>query len=147
MLKFSLLIKKLIQTAKAQAEANGLNTAMIFIENFDNFGSNPLWGISSIYEQKAFSQLLAEMDAARKDGKINLVVMGSTNMPQYLDENIQKPYKFLNQVVVYQPQNADQRREILDYYIEKNGSKPLTEMTEGEVVQAIYDYCTTMKDE
>ncbi|MBQ4646196.1 MAG: AAA family ATPase [Candidatus Gastranaerophilales bacterium] len=131
-----LKIKKLIQTAKAQAEANGLNTAMIFIENFDNFGSNPLWGISSIYEQKAFSQLLAEMDAARKDGKINLVVMGSTNMPQYLDENIQKPYKFLNQVVVYQPQNADQRREILDYYIEKNNYKIADEF-EGQKEQIL----------
>lgn len=118
-----LKIKKLIQTARAQAEANKLNTAMIFIENFDNFGSNPLYGISSIYEQKAFSQLLAEMEAARKEGKINLIVMGSMNMPETLDENIQKPYRFLNQVIVYQPQDASQRREILDYYIDKNGYK------------------------
>lgn len=114
-------IKKLIQTARAQAEANPLDTAMIYIENFDNFGSNPLYGISSIYEQKAFTQLLAEMEAARKEGKVNLVVIGSMNMPETLDENILKPYKFLNQVIVYQPQDATQRREVLDYYIEKNG--------------------------
>ena len=113
-------IKKIIQTARAQAEANGLNTAMIYIENFDNFGSNPLYGVSSIYEQKAFTQLLAEMEAARKEGKVNLIVMGSMNIPEILDENILKPYKFLNQVIVYQPQDATQRREILDYYIEKN---------------------------
>lgn len=115
-----LKIKKIIQTARAQAEANRLNTAMIYIENFDNFGSNPLYGISSIYEQKAFTQLLAEMDAARKEGKVNLVVIGSMNMPETLDENILKPYKFLNQIIIYQPQDATQRREILDYYIEKN---------------------------
>ena len=42
-------------------------------DNFDNFGSNPLCGISSIYEQKAFTQLLSEMEATRKEGKVNLV--------------------------------------------------------------------------
>lgn len=113
-------IKKLIQTAKAQAEANRLNTAMVFIENFDNFGSNPLCGISSIYEQKAFGQLLSEMEAARKEDRINLIVIGSMNMPETLDENILKPYKFLNKIIVYQPQDKKQTQEILRYYIKKN---------------------------
>ncbi len=114
-------IKKIIQNAKAQAEANPLNTAIIYIDNFDSFGSDPLYGISSIYEQKAFSQLLSEMEAIRKEGKLNIVVVGSMNIPETLDENILKPYKFLNQIVIYQPRNTKQRREILDYYIKKDG--------------------------
>ncbi|MBR3605880.1 MAG: AAA family ATPase, partial [Candidatus Gastranaerophilales bacterium] len=111
--------KKIISNAKAQAETNQNNTAMIFIENFDNFASNPLYGVSSIYEQKAFSQLLAEMESSRKNDKTNLLVMGSMNMPDLLDENIMKPYKFLNSIVVYQPRDSEQRKEVLEYYIDK----------------------------
>lgn len=126
-----LKIKKIIQNAKAQAEANPLNTAFIYIDNFENFGSNPLYGISSIYEQKAFSQLLSEMEAIRKEGKLNIIVVGSMNIPETLDENILKPYKFLNQIVIYQPRDAEQRREILEYYIDKDG-RVISDTYEGE---------------
>lgn len=144
-----LKIKKIMQTVKSLAEANKLSTVMIYIDNFDNFASDPNYGISSIYEQKAFSQLLAEMDTIRKEGKINLVVMGSSNIPQIIDENIQKPYKFLNQIVVYQPQDTNQRREIIDYYVDKNNYQiapdrektlqSISESTEGfSVVDLMY---------
>lgn len=112
-------IKTIITQAKAQAEMNPNKTAIIFIENFDNFGSNPLYGISSIYEQKAFSQLLSEMEKIRKEGKINLVVIGSVNFPEAIDENIMKPYKFLNSIVVYPPMDEKERKEVIEYYIDK----------------------------
>ena len=112
-------IKKIVSIAKAQAEANENKTAMIFIENFDNFAANPLHGISSIYEQKAFSQLLEEMDKARKNDKINLIIVGSANMPGVIDPNIMKPYKFLNSIIIYPPQDAKERKEVLNYYIKK----------------------------
>ena len=114
-----LKIRQLIDTAKAQAEANKNKTAMIFIENFDNFASSPYIGISSIYEQKAFSQLLEEMDKARKNDKINLIIVGSANMPGVIDPNIMKPYKFLNSIIIYPPQDAKERKEVLNYYIKK----------------------------
>jgi len=47
-------------------------------------------------------------------------VVGSMNLPETLDENILKPYKFLNQITVYQPYDAKQRREVIDYYVDKN---------------------------
>lgn len=115
-----LKIKKIVSAAKTQAETNKNKAAMIFIENFDNFGSDPLYGVSSIYEQKAFSQLLTEMDNIRKNEDVNLIVIGSMNRPELLDENIIKPYKFLDNITIYTPQDAKQRKEILDYYIEKN---------------------------
>ena len=118
-----LKIKKLISTAKAQAQANKNNTAMIFIENFDNFGSNPLFGISSIYEQKAFSQLLEEMENLRKKSDVNIIIVGSTNYPETLDENIMKPHKFLNKIIIYSPQDTKDREDIIRYYISKNGLK------------------------
>lgn len=114
-------IKKIVATAKAQAEANENKTAMIFIENFDNFGANPLYGISSIYEQKAFSQLLEEMENTRKNDKVNLIIVGSANMPGVIDPNIMKPYKFLNSIIVYPPQDTKERKEVLNYYIKKMG--------------------------
>lgn len=118
-----LKIKRLVSMAKTQAEANKNKSAMIFIENFDNFGANPLTGISSIYEQKAFSQLLTEMENIRKNENINLVIVGSANYPQYIDEAIQKPYKFLDQIVVYSPQDKKDRIDVLNYYIKKNNLK------------------------
>ena len=135
-------IKKLINTAKTQAEANKNKTAMIFIENFDNFGSNPLYGISSIYEQKAFSQLLSEMEQVRRNENVNLVVVGSTNYPNYLDENIMKPYKFLDKIIIYSPQDVRDRSDILKYYIDKNNLK-LAAQSEQEREELIQNVAET----
>ncbi len=134
-----LKIKKLVNMAKTQAEANKNKSAMIFIENFDNFGANPLTGISSIYEQKAFSQLLTEMENVRRNENINLVIVGSANYPEYIDEAIQKPYKFLDQIVVYSPQDKKDRIDVLNYYIKKNGLKIAGDTPEekSKVIQGI----------
>lgn len=137
-----LKIKKLINTAKTQAEANKNKTAMIYIENFDNFGSNPLYGISSIYEQKAFSQLLSEMENVRKNENINLIIVGSTNYPDYLDENIMKPYKFLDKIVIYSPQDVKDRSDILNYYIDKKGLK-IAAQNENEKAEIIKNISET----
>lgn len=134
-------IKKLISTAKAQAETNEYNTAMIFIENFDNFGSNSLCGISSIYEQKAFSQLLDEMENTKKNDACNLLIIGSVNMPETLDENIMKPNRFLNSIIVYSPANVDETKEVFKYYIDKmdlkiaGSTKEQQEKTINEISQ------------
>ena len=116
-------IRKIINSARTQAEANPNKTAMVFIEHFDNFGSNPLYGISSIYEQKAFSQLLEEMENIRKNEDLNIVVVGSTDMPELLDENIMKPHKFLDQVIIYSPRDVKDREDIMKYYAKKNNIK------------------------
>lgn len=116
-------IRKIVQSAKAQAEANPNRAAMIFIENFDNFAPNPLYMGTSIYEKKAFSQLLSEMDNARKNDDINLIVVGSVNTPALLDPNIMKPYKFLNSIIVFPPQDANERKEVIEYYVDKMNLK------------------------
>ncbi|MDO5437694.1 MAG: AAA family ATPase [bacterium] len=112
-------IRKIVQSAKAQADANPNKAAMIFVENFDNFAPNPLYMGTSIYEKKAFSQLLSEMENARKNDDVNLIVVGSVNTPALLDPNIMKPYKFLNSIIVFPPQDANERREVIEYYIDK----------------------------
>lgn len=112
-------IKNIVSSAVAQAEVNSNKCAMIFIKNFDNFAANPLTGISSIYEQKAFSQLLDEMDNIRKNKDVNIIVIGSMNMPELLDPNVQKPYKFLNSIDIYPPQDTEETKEVINYYINK----------------------------
>ncbi len=116
-------IKKLMSMAKSSAMSNPNKTAMIFIENFDNFGSDPMYGLSSIYEQKAFSQLLYEMDKVRENDDVNIIVAGSVNMPMIINENIKKPYKFLDKIIVHQPQDSQQRKEVMEYYIDKMNLK------------------------
>lgn len=138
-------VKKLFSTAKAQAEANPNKTAMIYIENFDNFGSNSLYGVSSIYEQKAFSQLLDEMENTKRNENINLLIIGSVNMPDLLDENIMKPNKFLNSIIVYPPQNPKEVKEVFDYYINKmdlkiEGTKQEQEKIINEISQTAYGF-------
>lgn len=133
-----LKIRQLIDTAKAQAEANKNKTAMIFIENFDNFASSPYIGISSIYEQKAFSQLLAEMDNLRRNKDINLVVIGSANYPQALDENIMKPNRFLNKIVIYSPQDPKETQDVIKYYLDKNNLQVGTSDEEkNQIIQRV----------
>ena len=124
-----LKIKTLITKIKAQAKTNPNKTAMVFIENFDNFATDPYKGFyPSNYEQKAFSQLLTEMEKAKKENNVNLVVMGSVNNREVIDNNILKPGKFIDEIVIYPPQDNEERKEVLDYYIKKdniniNGNK------------------------
>ncbi len=135
-------IKRIITAAKAQAEANPNKTAMIFIENFDNFGANSLYGVSSAYEQKAFNQLLLEMKKAKQEDKVNLLVIGSVNHSELLDENILKPDKFLNTILVYQPMDAKSRREIIEYYINKM-NLPIKGENEEEKAKVIQNISET----
>lgn len=137
-------IRKIVSLAKAQAQANPNKTAMIFIENFDNFAANPLYGVSSIYEQKAFSQLLSEMDNARKNDDVNLVVVGSVNMPEVIDMNVMKPYKFLDSIIVFPPQDTDERKDVLNYYVNKLNLNIEGE-TEEEKQKVIKDLADTTK--
>lgn len=136
-----LKIKKLVSLAKTQAETNKNNTAIIFIENFDNFASDPIYGLSSIYEQKAFSQLLREMENIRKTKGINIIIVGSVNRPELLDEDIMKPYKFLDKIIIYSPQDSKDRIDILNYYIKKENIKIAGETKEQQekIIQNVAD--------
>ncbi len=112
-------MKQIVDSARAQALANKNKTAMIYIENFDNFASDPVYGISSIYEQKAFSQLLSEMKKIKKAGDINLIIIGSLNRPELVDKNILKPNKFLDSIMIFPPQTNEDRKDLINYYINK----------------------------
>ncbi len=130
-----LKIKSLITKIKAQAKTTPNKTAMVFIENFDNFATDPYKGFyPSNYEQKAFSQLLTEMEKAKKENNVNLVVVGSVNNRQVIDDNILKPGKFIDEIVIYPPQDDKERKEVFDYYIEKDKIKIKGDKKEQEEI-------------
>lgn len=110
-------IQKLITKVKTQAKATPNNTAMVFIENFDDFAADPYKGYVDPYAQKAFSQLLTEMKKAQREKDVNLIVMGSVNHPQVIDNNIKKPGRFMDEIVIYPPQDKHEREDLIRHYI------------------------------
>ncbi|MBQ8848436.1 MAG: AAA family ATPase [Candidatus Gastranaerophilales bacterium] len=124
-------IKKLVDTIKTQAKANSNKTAMLYIQNFDNFASNPLYGISSIYEQQAFSKLVKEMKKSREDNSYNIIVMGSSDMPETINENVLRPGLFMDDLIIYPPAGVNNVMEIAKKHIAKKGYK-LSGQTEDE---------------
>ncbi len=138
-------IKKIMSSAIAQAEVNPNKCAIVYIKNFDNFAANPLTGVSSIYEQKAFSQLLDEMDSIRRNKDVNIVVMGSMNIPKLIDPNIQKPYKFIDTIDIYPPQGTKETQDVLNYYIDKMGLTIAgnSERTRNKIIKNIAETIST----
>lgn len=113
-------MKKIIAKVKTQAKATPNQTAMIFIENFDEFATDPYKGYPvDTYAQKAFSQLLDEMKKAQSEKSVNIIVMGSVNYPQVIDDNIKKPGRFMDKIVVYPPQDEDETEKVIRYLIER----------------------------
>ncbi len=135
-------ISKLINLVKTQAQANPNKTAMLFISNFDRFGSNPLYGISSTYEQQAFKKLLAEMKKAQVDKTYNIVVMGSSDMPEAMDENIRRPGLFMDEIIIYPPQTKKGIKEIALHHAQQNGYDFYSETKEEQ--EEVLDHLATI---
>ena len=116
-------IKKLFDIIKSQAQANKNKTIMLFISNFDNFGADPLTGLTSIYEQQAFNKILKEMKRTKIDKDYNLIVIGSSKLPYYTNENIQRPGLFSDEIIIYPPRSRESIKDILIHHANKKGYK------------------------
>lgn len=110
-------IAKLINLMKTQAQTNENKTVMLFISNFDRFASSYF---SSTYEQQAFKKLIEEMKKSNIDNSYNIVVVGSCDYPQLIDENIQRPGLFMNEIVIFPPKNKKDIAQIALNHIKKN---------------------------
>ncbi len=110
-------ITKLTNLMKTQAQTNPNKTVMLFISNFDRFASPHF---SSMYEQQAFKKLIEEMKKSNTDKTYNIVVIGSCDYPQLIDENIRRKGLFLDEIAVYPPQGKKDIVEIALDYIKKN---------------------------
>lgn len=113
-------MSKLINMLKTQAQANSNKMVMLFISNFDNFASDPIYGLSSIYEQQAFQKLLKEMKKSSSNDNYNIIVMGSSNYPEITRDDIIRPELFMDDIVIYPPSTPQNFKEIALNHIEKN---------------------------
>lgn len=113
-------IKKLFSMAKAQAEINPHKALMLYIKNFEYFSCGDQ---VTEYHEKAMSQLLKEMEVAKKHG-LNIIVMGSVSDPDLIGDSTKNSDMFTKKIGIESPQrNKQARYELIEYFIKKNNIK------------------------
>jgi cell division protease FtsH len=106
-------------------QARKVGRAIIFIDEIDSIGKIRGVGVTGGHEEReqTLNQLLAEMDGIGTEE--NLIVMGATNMPEYLDPALLRPGRFDRRIVLDMP-DINEREEILKIHCR---GKPLASDT------------------
>lgn len=93
-------------------QARKAGRAIIFIDEIDSIGKIRGVGITGGHEEReqTLNQLLAEMDGIGREE--NLIIMGATNRPEYLDPALLRPGRFDRRIVLDLP-DINEREEIL----------------------------------
>ena len=128
-------IKKLFSMAKAQAEINPHQAIMLYIKNFEYFSCGEQ---VTEYHEKAMSQLLKEMEIAKKQG-LNIIVMGSVSNPDLIGDSTKNSDMFNKKIGIESPRrNKDARFDIIEYFIKQNKIKlnALNESDKKEMIDS-----------
>lgn len=93
-------------------QARKTGRAIIFIDEIDSIGKIRGVGVTGGHEEReqTLNQLLAEMDGMGREE--NLIILGATNRPEYLDPALLRPGRFDRRIVLDLPDIND-REEIL----------------------------------
>jgi cell division protease FtsH len=93
-------------------EARKAGRAIIFIDEIDSIGKVRGVGVTGGHEEReqTLNQLLAEMDGIGREE--NLIVMGATNKPEYLDPALLRPGRFDRRIAIDLP-DVNEREGIL----------------------------------
>jgi len=93
-------------------QARKAEKAIIFIDEIDSIGKIRGMGVTGGHEEReqTLNQLLAEMDGIGREE--NLIIMGATNRPEYLDPALLRPGRFDRRIVLDLP-DINEREEIL----------------------------------
>jgi ATP-dependent metalloprotease FtsH len=102
-------------------QARKAKRAIIFIDEIDSIGKIRGVGVTGGHEEReqTLNQLLAEMDGIGRDE--NLIIMGATNRPEYLDPALLRPGRFDRRIVLDLP-DINEREAILKIH---SRGKPL----------------------
>ena len=108
-------VRDLFSTARKTGKA------IIFIDEIDSIGKIRGVGVTGGHEEReqTLNQILAEMDGIGREE--NLIVMGVTNRPEYLDPALLRPGRFDRRIVLDLP-DINEREEILKIH---SRGKPL----------------------
>ena len=131
-------MSKLINMLKTQAQANPNKMVMLFIANFDNFASDPIYGLSSLYEQQAFQKLIKEMNRSASSDNYNILVMGSSDHPEITREDIIRSNLFMDSITIFPPRTPENFEEITKDYAGKKGFKFADEETLAHFVKLMH---------
>ncbi len=103
-------------------QARKVGKAIVFIDEIDSVGKIRGVGITGGHEEReqTLNQLLAEMDGIGREE--NLIVIGATNRPEYLDPALLRPGRFDRRIVLDLP-DVNEREEILKIHCR---GKPLS---------------------
>ncbi len=103
-------------------QARKVGRAIIFIDEIDSIGKVRGVGVTGGHEEReqTLNQLLAEMDGIGREE--NLVVIGATNRPEYLDPALLRPGRFDRRIVLDLP-DINEREAILKIHCR---GKPLS---------------------
>ncbi len=104
-------------------QARRAGRAIIFIDEIDSIGKIRGIGVTGGHEEReqTLNQLLSEMDGIKREE--NLIVLGATNRPEYLDPALLRPGRFDRRIVLDLP-DIKEREEILEIHCR---GKPLAE--------------------
>jgi len=103
-------------------QARKAGKAIIFVDEIDSIGKVRGVGVTGGHEEReqTLNQLLAEMDGiGREEG---IIVLGSTNRPEYLDPALLRPGRFDRRIVLELP-DINEREDIMKIHCR---GKPLT---------------------
>jgi len=103
-------------------QARKAGKAIVFIDEIDSIGKVRGVGVTGGHEEReqTLNQLLSEMDGIGRGE--NLIVMGATNRPEYLDPALLRPGRFDRRIVLDLP-DIKEREDILKIHCR---GKPLT---------------------
>lgn len=89
---------------------------VVFVDEIDAFGSRSGSHNGSDVSNGMITQLLGQMDGADKDKNSKILVIGTTNRVDMLDQALLRPGRFDKQVYMGIPANAAQRLEFLNFF-------------------------------
>lgn len=103
-----------------QAKKSG--KAIIFIDEIDSIGKVRGVGVTGGHEEReqTLNQILAEMDGIGREE--NLVILGATNRPEYLDPALLRPGRFDRRIILDLP-DLHEREDVLKIH---SRGKPLS---------------------
>ncbi len=118
------MLSRIFDTAKSHAPA------ILFFDEIDGIASKREMDSGGSNRQQLMTTLLAEMDGFQK--LQGVVVVGSTNVPQLIDQSIMRPGRF--DKVIYMPlPDKIGREKIFKYYL---GKLPINkDMDYGKIAQ------------
>ena len=114
-------VRKLFQSAREASQRLGKNNSIIFIDEIEILGGKRGQTTGHLEYDQTLNELLVQMDGAKVDERVRVLLIAATNRVDMLDPALLRPGRFDRQVKVELP-DREGRYEILKIHTK---NKPL----------------------